>query len=108
MTFDHYNGVNVISVQGDLAGAEAVAVRHAIEHKSDGNACVIDLERCHFFASEGIETLLAALRGCEARGARLKLAGLDDNCRTILTVTRLDHRFECCNDLASALKEASA
>jgi len=109
MTCDHYNKVCVIGVEGDLTGAEALAVRNAVEGRtSDSSACVIDLERCRFFGGEGLETLLLALRHCDSRGARLKLAGLDDNCRTVLTVTRLDHRFECCNDLASALKEANA
>ena len=32
------------------------------------------------------------------------LAGLDENCRKILELTRLDHRFECHHQLASALK----
>jgi anti-anti-sigma factor len=109
MTCDQYNNVCVIGVEGDLTGPEALAVRNAVERRpADSTACVIDLERCHFFGGEGIETLLLALRHCDGGGARLKLAGLDHNCRTILTITRLDHRFECCNDLSSALKEANA
>lgn len=106
MTTDQYNNVSVITVEGDLTGAEALAVRNAIDRRESASAqgCVIDLERCRFLSGEGLEALLSALRTCESRGANLKLAGLDENCRTVLTVTRLDHRFECCTDVAAALK----
>jgi hypothetical protein len=35
---------------------------------------------------------------------RLKLVNLDENCKKILEITRLDHRFECQADLPTALK----
>jgi anti-anti-sigma factor len=104
MTQDQYNGVSVITVSGDLVGPEATALREAASVPSHARACVIDLEQCRFMASDGLESLLAALRSHEAAGSSLKLAGLDANCRTILQLTRLDHRFECCADVASALK----
>ena len=106
MTSDQYNNISVITVEGDLTGPEAAAVRTAVERSpsAPNNRFVIDLERCRFVSGEGLEALLTALHSCEARGADLKLAGLDDNCRTILQVTRLDHRFDCCGDVAAALK----
>ena len=34
-------------------------------------------------------------RRCEDLFGQIKLAGLDENCRKILEMTRLEHRFEC-------------
>jgi len=106
MKSDEFSGVAVITVEGELTGNEAAAVRKAVERRDpkDSGACVIDLERCPFLGSEGLETLLAALRACESRGANLKLAGLDENGRTVLQITRLAHRFECCRDVAAAVR----
>src|SRR4051794_29659005 len=109
MTSDQYNGVPVITAEGDLAGAEAAAVLGAVERRPpvESGKCVIDLERCRFISGEGLGALVNALRCCESRGAALKLAGLDENCRIILQMTRLDHRFECCPDVAAAMKTLS-
>jgi anti-anti-sigma factor len=112
MTRDQYNGVTVLTVEGDLVGTEAAAVRDAVGSRAQINtavattdqSCVVDLERCRFVGGEGLETLLTVRRSCESRGGSLKLAGLDSNVRTILRITRLDHRFECCPDVAAALK----
>ena len=35
---------------------------------------------------------------------RMKLVNLDENCKKILEITRLDHHFECQADLPTALK----
>ena len=43
-------------------------------------------------------------RRCEDLFGQIKLANLDENCRKILEITRLEHRFECHGDLATALK----
>ena len=65
---------------------------------------MIDFEGSRFISSEGLEALLAVRRRCEERRGQVRLAGLDDNCRKILQITRLDHRFECHPDVTTALK----
>ena len=90
-------------------GAEAAALRAASARfgataDSPIIGCVVDLDGCRSMTSEGLEALLSLLRQCEALGKPLKLAGVGTNCKAILHVTRLDRRFECCSDVASALK----
>jgi len=111
MTQDQHKGVTILTVAGNLSGPEAVAVRDALRRINHGargpgakGGVVIDLDRCQFIDSEGLEALLAGVKNAEAHAVPLKLARLNSNCRLILELTRLEHRFDCCEDLASALK----
>lgn len=104
---DQYNQACVLSVNGDLAAENVESCRKAVEEHIDQRQIVdfvIDLEKCPFIDSEGLETLLWIKRRCEDLFGQAKLSGLDENCRKILEITRLGRRFECHEDLAEALK----
>ncbi len=104
---EDYPNACVISVDGDFVGAEPGALRElaAGQFKRRGSAnLVIDFNRSGFLSSQGLESLLEIRRQCESRRGQLKLVGLDENCRKILDVTRLAHRFECHAELTSAMK----
>jgi len=104
---EDYNNVCVLSLDGDLSGEATQAVRKLADERVDHRQIVdfvIDFEKASFFDSEGLETLLWLKRRCEDLFGQLKLVNLDDNCRKILEITRLEHRFECHPDLPSALK----
>jgi anti-anti-sigma factor len=104
---DAYNQVAVLTVEGDLTGDTAAALRKSAEeqiHQKQIVDFVIDFERSGFMDSEGLETLLWLKRRVEELFGQIKLVGLDDNCRKILEITRMEHRFECQKDLAAALK----
>jgi anti-anti-sigma factor len=64
----------------------------------------MDLEAVSFIDSEGLETLLWIKRRCEDLFGQVKLINVDENCRKILQITRLEHRYETHPDLAAALK----
>lgn len=102
-----YNQVCVLSVKGDLAGEEVAAARAAVEEAIDKRQIidvVIDLQKSGFIDSEGLEAILWMKQRCEELFGQVKLARLDEHCRKILEITRLDHRLECHADLESALK----
>ena len=104
---DEYNRTCVLSVAGDLAGEDAAALRRAVDSvvaAAKVAEVVIDLEKCEFIDSDGLESLLWARRQVESAAGRLKLAGLDEHCRKILEVTRLAPHFESHPDVASAMK----
>src|SRR2546421_564048 len=95
---DEYNGVCVLTVDGDLSGdANTVIRRHAEDRIRQKQIVdfVVDLDKAGFVDSAGLETLLWLKRRCEDLFGRVKLAGPDENCRKILEITRLAHRFEC-------------
>jgi anti-anti-sigma factor len=104
---EDYSNVSVIMLDGDLAGEASQGVRAAVEERIETRRIadfVVDFEKADFVDSEGLETLLWLRRRCEDLFGQVKLVNLDDNCRKILEITRLEHRFECHGDLAGALK----
>lgn len=104
---DEYNNICVLSLGGDLAGAESDLLRKQIDDVVDKRQIidfVVDLEKVGFIDSEGLETLLWMKRKCEDLFGQLKLANPDENVRKILEITRLEPRFQCHNDLPTALK----
>ena len=104
---DEYDHVCVIALTGEFAGPDTEAVCRAVEERLANRRSVdfvIDFEKSPFISSEGLEALLAVRRRCEERRGQVRLAGLDSNCRKILQITRLESRFECHADLATALR----
>ena len=104
---EDYNNVCVMTLDADLSGEANEAVRKLAEERVDQKQIVdfvIDFEKAGFFDSEGLETLLWLKRRSEDLFGQLKLVNLDDNCKKILEITRLGHRFECHPDLPAALK----
>ena len=104
---EEYNGVCVLSVDGDLTDENSAAVRRIADERAgpdQANQFVVDLQKASFIDSEGLESLLLLKRRSEAEQGRVKLAGTSLHCEKILEITRLAHRFECHVDLATALK----
>ena len=105
--YEDYGNVCVVSPEADLAGDMTQEVRKSAEDRIENRGIVdfvIDFEKVDFIDSEGLETLLWIKRKCEDRFGQIKLVKLDENCRKILEITRLEHRFECHAELAGALK----
>jgi anti-anti-sigma factor len=104
---EDYNNVCVMTLDGDLVGESNESVRKLAEERVDQKQIVdfvLDFEKAGFFDSEGLETLLWLKRRSEDLFGQLKLVNLDENCKKILEITRLEHRFECHPDLPAALK----
>ncbi|MBA3273523.1 MAG: STAS domain-containing protein [Chthoniobacterales bacterium] len=104
---EDYNKVCVVSVTGDFVADLAAVARKNIEGAIDDRQVVdfvIDFEKSGFIDSDGLETLLWVKRKCEDLFGQVKLINIDENCKKILEMTRLEHRFECHADLAGALK----
>jgi anti-anti-sigma factor len=104
---EEYHRVCVLTVEGNLADDGAAALRQLVDARAaEGRPMnlVVDLEKCPYLDSAGLEALLAARRHCDASGGRLSLANLDANCRKVLEITRLARHFEFHSTLAGALK----
>ena len=104
---EDYNHVCVMTPTGDFTADEAKIARKAVEARivrKQLAGFILDCEKVGFIDSEGLATLLWMKQMVDELLGQLKLVNLDDNCRKILEITRLDHRFECHKDLASALR----
>jgi anti-anti-sigma factor len=107
MKIEEFNNVCLLGASGDLAGREATLIGSAVEDRIRAHKFihfVIDLAGVDFIDSAGLEMLLVARQRCEERSGQLKLVGLNDNCRQILALTRLEHRFESHADMNAALR----
>jgi anti-anti-sigma factor len=107
VTCEEYNQVCVLTVDGDFVGEQIKQAKASIDDAMDKRQVVdfvFDFEKVAFIDSEGLEALLFFKRRSEEHFGQVKLVNLDENCRKILEVTRLEHRFECQSDLAAALK----
>jgi anti-anti-sigma factor len=104
---EDYNQICILRIEGDLAGEDVAAARSTVEDAIEQKQIVdfvFDMEKAPFVDSEGLEMLLWTKRRCEELFGQVKLARLDETCRKIMQITRLDHRLECHDDLESALK----
>jgi anti-anti-sigma factor len=102
-----YEKVCVIGLQGDFSGEDAGAAMTAVNEgisKRQVVDFVLDFQSCTMIDSLGLETMLSIKRKSEELFGRVKLINLDEHCRKILEITRIEQRFECCRDLATALK----
>ncbi|MGA3065299.1 MAG: STAS domain-containing protein [Tepidisphaeraceae bacterium] len=104
---EEYSQVCVMEVQGDFMAETAILAKKSLEDQIEQRRIVdfvIDFQKSGFMDSDGLEALLWMKRRCEDLFGQIKLVNLDENCRKILGITRLEHRFECHPDLAAALK----
>jgi anti-anti-sigma factor len=107
MKVEEYNNICVLTPSAELMGDEVAELRRAVDEAVDKKQIVdmvVDLEKCPFVDSEGLETLLWVKRRCEDLFGQLKLSGMDENVAKILEITRLEPRFDCSPDLTAALK----
>ena len=107
---EEYNSTCVIALDGEFAGVDLVAVKASVTEAIEKKQLVdfvIDFERCDFIDSEGLSTLIWVKQQAERLFGKVKLVALDENCRKIMEITRLWHRFEIHTDLAAALKRVA-
>jgi len=103
---EDYDHVTVVSLAGDLTADTVDAFRKEIDDRRSRKVrfFVIDLERATFLDSKWLESLLWLQELCDENLGQLRLCKPDDTCKKILTVTRLDNRFDIFADVAEAVK----
>ena len=103
LSFQDRDQLTVMSVQGDLVGDQ---MRKAVLDKLEAKTrdFVLDLQGMAFVDSEGLETLLWMQDQCADQLGQVRLAACQESVLQILTMTRLASRFDCHDDVESALK----
>ncbi len=101
-----YNEVTVVELQGEVDGEVVEPMRNAVTEIAGNQRAgiVLDMTNVSFFDSQGLELLLWVRDYCRQNKIQLRLAGLDENCRKILEITRLQDEFDCHAELAEAVK----
>ena len=101
-----YNDITIVELQGELDGDLTETLQNATtdiaqKHKI---GIVLDLSAVVFIDSQGLELLLWVRDYCHQNKIQLRLAGLDENCKKILEVTRLEGAFDRYAELTEAVK----
>ncbi|MBN2457495.1 MAG: STAS domain-containing protein [Sedimentisphaerales bacterium] len=101
-----YNDVTVIELQGDFDSDYTELFKNAVLKVVSQNkqGIVVDMASVGFIDSQGLEQLLWARDYCNQNNTQLKLAALDEKCRNIFQVTRLELEFDDYSEVAQAAK----
>jgi len=101
-----YNDVTVIELQGDLESDFCDLLKKTVSDVivKGQNGLVLDMNAVGFIDSEGLEQLLWTSDYCRENKCELRLAGLDENCETILEITRISEEFDRYSELSEAVK----
>lgn len=101
-----YNDVTVVELQGELDGDMAELFQNTINGVvAEGKVgIVLDMRGVGFIDSQGLELLLWARDYCNLNKREFRLAGLDENCKKILEITRLESEFDHNVELSEAVK----
>ena len=105
LTCEQFDGITVVTPDGDLDGDRVAATVTVVSDSIDNRGAVdliLDLTGCTFVTSEALEMLLAAKTRCEQMMGRFALAACDEGVQKILEITRLRNRF----DVAPTVEEA--
>lgn len=103
---EDYNNVAVISVDGELSDDSLEVFRATVEQHLQQGRCdfVVNFAKIASIDSAGLEALLWLKEQCRQKQGDLRLAGLDATAMQILTMTRLDRRFDVHQGVEQAVR----
>jgi anti-anti-sigma factor len=86
----------VVNLRGELVRDEIQQFQNDTKGRLEKGArdFVIDLSQTEFIDSDGLEALLNLQARCAEKLGQVRLAACHDNVQQILTVTRLNRRFD--------------
>jgi anti-sigma B factor antagonist len=95
----------VLALEGRLDALTALELKEAIRELVDAGQVelVVDLSGVPFIDSSGLAALVSGLKATRQAGGALRLAGLNEQARTVLRLTRLDRVFALYADRAAAV-----
>lgn len=101
-----YNNVTVIELQGEFDSDVIELFKNTITDviAKQMTSIVLDMSGIGFIDSQGLEKLLWARDYCNQNKRGFRLAGLDENCKRIMEITRLENEFDHYAELTEAVK----
>jgi anti-sigma B factor antagonist len=95
----------VLALEGRLDALTALELKEEIRRLVEAGQAqlIVDLSGVPFIDSSGLAALVSGLKATRQAGGALKLAGLNEQARTVLRLTRLDRVFALYVDRAAAV-----
>jgi len=103
---EKYDQLSVLAIEGDLNTEHVDRFRKSVLDQIGAQTrdFVLDLQAVDFVDSKGLETLIWLQDQVAEQLGQVRLACLPENIQTILEMTRLASRFDCHDDVDSAIK----
>ncbi|MBW8016379.1 MAG: STAS domain-containing protein [Planctomycetes bacterium] len=102
----NYNDVTVVELHGDFTSEFSKPFEDAVKEVIQQGAAgiVLDMTHISFIDSLSLEQILWLRDYCNDKLRQLKIAGLDETCEKILSVTRLEKQLDTYEELSEAVK----
>lgn len=100
------SGVVVVVVDGQLIVSNRHELKQKVLDAVDGGArkVVIDFENTGYIDSSGLGALVSLAKKLRESGGELRLAGLNEDLRTLFELTKLDTLFQIAETADQALQ----
>jgi anti-sigma B factor antagonist len=109
MTFsiEQLNGVTIVDVDGELTVTNRSELKERVLGRLDGGdrRFIIDFSKTGYIDSSGLGVLVSLSKRIREQSGRLRLAGLNEDLRTLFELTKLDTLFQITETRAAALRE---
>lgn len=104
---EHEGDATVVEVADQLVvGNRRELKQEVVSRLGEGeDRFVLDFEDTRYIDSSGLGVLVSLSKKIRQQGGELRLAGLDDDLRTLFELTRLDTLFQIADDRNDALAD---
>ncbi len=99
------NGVMIVSVDGQLIVANRNELKEKVLEALESNESkfVLDFSSTDYIDSSGLGVLVSVSKKIRVTGGDLRLAGLNEDLRRLLELTKLDKLFKICDTTDEAI-----
>jgi len=106
-TVSQSDSVTVVDVEGQLiVGNRQELKQKVLEELEDGaKKVVVDFTNTGYIDSSGLGVLVSLSKKIREQGGELRLAGLNEDLRTLFELTKLDTLFEIADTREEALQD---
>lgn len=104
---DSEGDVTVVGVEDELVVGNRQELKDEVLTRlgQGDDKFVLDFEDASYIDSSGLGLLVSLSKRIREQGGELRLAGLDDDLRTLFELTRLDTLFQIADDRNAALAD---
>ncbi len=106
-SIEQFHGVTIVDVDGELTVNNRSDLKERVLGRlNDGDRrFVIDFAKTGYIDSSGLGVLVSLSKRIREHSGRLRLAGLNEDLRTLFELTKLDTLFQITDTRAAALRE---
>lgn len=101
------NGITIVEVGGELIVGNRQELKDTVLGRLDGGdrRFLIDFSSSSYIDSSGLGVLVSLSKKIREAGGALRLAGLNEDLRTLFELTKLDTLFQIADTRARAIGE---